>query len=52
MTKEEEVRWTQRFVNFAFTQLSAAVELASQWELSILEEQGLIQSFEYTHELA
>ncbi len=50
----KDVRWIQRFNNFvkAFTQLKEAVELAEQRQLSKLEEQGLIQAFEYTHELA
>ncbi len=49
-----DVRWKQRFNNFskAFQTLAAAVELARSRELSNLEEQGLIQSFEFTHELA
>jgi nucleotidyltransferase substrate binding protein (TIGR01987 family) len=49
-----DVRWAQRFNNFrkAFSQLKAAVELAQQRPLSTLEGQGVIQSFEYTHELA
>ena len=47
-------RWVRRFNNFAkaFAQLQAAVELSRQRELSKLEQQGLIQAFEYTHELA
>lgn len=51
---EKDVRWLQRFNNFnkAFSQLSDAVQLAEQRELSKLEEQGLLQAFEYTHELA
>ena len=32
--------------------MKAAVELAAQRQLSELEQQGLIQGFEYTHELA
>ena len=49
-----DIRWIQRFNNFgkAFSQLEAAVSLAQQRPLSNLEEQGLIQAFEYTHELA
>ena len=49
-----DIRWRQRFDNFkkAFRQLREAVELAKQRELTQLEEQGLIQAFEYTHELA
>ena len=52
--KTQDVRWTQRFNNFskAFAQLTEAVELSKQRRLSKLEEQGLIQAFEYTHELA
>jgi nucleotidyltransferase substrate binding protein (TIGR01987 family) len=50
----QDIRWIQRFSNFnkAFAQLSAAVELSQTRSLSKLEEQGLIQAFEYTHELA
>jgi len=49
-----DVRWMQRFAHFrkAFAQLQEAVELSEQRELSKLEQQGLIQAFEYTHELA
>ncbi len=49
-----DIRWIQRFNNFnkAFIQLTEAVELAKQRALSNLEQQGLIQAFEYTHELA
>lgn len=49
-----DVRWKQRLSNFkpAFLQLKNAVELAKSRELSELEKQGLIQSFEFTHELA
>lgn len=50
----EDIRWKQRFNNFskALQTLQRAVELAGQRELSELEEQGLIQGFEFTHELA
>ena len=50
----QDVRWIQRFDNFnhAFAQLSDAVKLTKERELSQLEKQGLIQAFEYTHELA
>lgn len=49
-----DIRWRQRAQNFrkAFARLSNATALAQQRELSELEEQGLIQSFEFTHELA
>lgn len=47
-------RWAQRADNFAraLAQLREAVALANTRELSQLEAQGLIQGFEYTHELA
>lgn len=50
----KDIRWIQRFNNFikAFAQLKGAVELREERELSKLEEQGLVQAFEYTHELA
>jgi len=50
----EDIRWKQRFDNFgrAFQSLRRAVELARQRELSELEKQGLVQGFEFTHELA
>lgn len=49
-----DIRWRQRFDNFqrAFARLSGASVLAKQRELSDLERQGLIQAFEFTHELA
>jgi nucleotidyltransferase substrate binding protein (TIGR01987 family) len=52
--KNQEVRWIQRANSFgrAFSRLEAAVKLTEQRELSDLETQGLIQGFEYTHELA
>ena len=50
----QDIRWKQRFSNYtrAFQSLTEAVELSQQRELSSLEQQGLIQSFEFTHELA
>ncbi len=52
MTKD--IRWIQRFDNYkrGLQQLSDAVELSRQRNLTDLEAQGLIQAFEYTHELA
>ena len=49
-----DIRWKQRFNNYlkAFQTLIEAAELAHSRELSKLEQQGLIQSFEFTHELA
>jgi nucleotidyltransferase substrate binding protein (TIGR01987 family) len=51
---DEDIRWIQRSNHFAkaLSQLKDAVELSRQRSLSKLEEQGLIQAFEYTHELA
>ena len=50
----EDIRWKQRFDNFirALQTLRSAVELSRQHDLSELEQQGLIQGFEFTHELA
>lgn len=49
-----DIRWKQRFNNYlkAFQTLIEAVELAQTRALSKLEQQGLIQGFEFTHELA
>ena len=49
-----DIRWKQRFQNFtyAFAQLQTGVETAKVRTLNDLEQQGLIQAFEYTHELA
>jgi len=50
----DDIRWKQRFSNFlrAYGYLSGAVELSRTRELTKLEQQGLIQAFEFTHELA
>ncbi|MFP4316681.1 MAG: nucleotidyltransferase substrate binding protein [Desulfovibrionales bacterium] len=50
----EDIRWKQRFDNYqrALGRLEEAVELSHERKLSDLEEQGLIQGFEFTHELA
>jgi nucleotidyltransferase substrate binding protein (TIGR01987 family) len=49
-----DIRWKQRFDNFckAFSELKEGLELANDRALSKLEQQGVIQGFEYTHELA
>lgn len=54
MQKNADIRWQQRFMNYekAFAQLLSAVHLSKQRTLSDLEKQGLIQGFEFTHELA
>ena len=51
---DPDIRWIQRFQNFtkALETLRRAVTLSEQRALSELEEQGLIQEFEFTHELA
>ncbi|MCK5035441.1 MAG: nucleotidyltransferase substrate binding protein, partial [Candidatus Sabulitectum sp.] len=47
----EDVRWKQRFANYrkALKQMKRFID---KGDLSELEEQGLIKSFEYTFELA
>lgn len=49
-----DIRWKQRFNNYlrAFQTLGRGVDVARTRALSELEQQGLIQSFEFTHELA
>lgn len=50
----KDVRWQQRLQNYqqAKAALGRGVALASSRTLSELEQQGLIQAFEFTHELA
>lgn len=47
----QDIRWKQRFANYtkALAQLGKFIE---KGELNELEEQGIIQAFEYTYELA
>ena len=49
-----DIRWRQRSSNYrrALARLGEAVELSGQRSLSDLERQGLIQAFEFTHELS
>lgn len=56
---EKDIRWVQRFSNYrkALRRLDEAIEIVSckaDWAESIddLLQEGLIQRFEYTHELA
>jgi nucleotidyltransferase substrate binding protein (TIGR01987 family) len=51
---KSDVRWMQRLQNYltALSRLTAAVVLANQRALTDLEQQGVVQSFEFTHELA
>lgn len=54
MAEESDIRWIQRFDSYtrALEQLKQAVELRKERPLSELEQQGMIQAFEFTHELA
>lgn len=49
-----DIRWQQRLSNLkkAFAEFDDAVKISQTRDYSKLEKQGLIQSFEYTHELA
>lgn len=49
-----DIRWQQRLANYAkaLEQLGNAVATSQQRTLTELEKQGLIQAFEFTHELA
>jgi nucleotidyltransferase substrate binding protein (TIGR01987 family) len=50
----DDIRWIQRFHNFqnALKTLEEGIELSHKRELSKLEKQGIIQGFEFTHELS
>ena len=50
----DDIRWQQRLSNYrrASARLQDAVALRETRPLSDLEQQGLIQAFEFTHELA
>lgn len=54
-----DIRWIQRFKNYrkALARLTQAVEIVGEkihWEIEVdnLLKEGLVQRFEYTHELA
>ena len=49
-----DIRWKQRLDNYgkAFHELKEGLEIAETRPLTKLEKQGIIQGFEYTHELA
>lgn len=53
-SSKDDVRWKQRLQSFsaALRQLAKAVALRRTRDLSELEQQGLIQAFEFTHEMA
>ena len=50
----EDIRWHQRLSNFnlALNELTEAIEIQKSRPFTKLEEQGLIQAFEYNYELA
>ena len=57
--EEKDIRWIQRFSNYrrALAKFNQAIEIVTDqadWveEVDDLLEEGLIQRFEYTHELA
>ncbi len=54
MLNSPDVRWIQRLNNYqtALRRLQNAVELSQTRPLTELEGQGLIQAFEFTHELS
>ncbi len=54
MENSKDIRWIQRLSNYnkALQTLSDAVALNEERTLTNLEKQGLIQAFEFTHELA
>ena len=51
---DADIRWLQRLENYerALATLERALILAASRQLSELEQQGLIQAFEFTHELS
>ena len=49
--EDKDVRWVQRFSNYKKAMLQLK-KFIVKGELNELEEQGLIQSFEYTYDLA
>ena len=51
---QEDIRWKQRFQSYkdAFSRLENAVKLGEERALSELEQQGLVQAFEFTHEFS
>lgn len=50
----KDIRWIQRFENYkkALARLTDAIRLQEERKLSDLEEQGLIQAFEFTFDMA
>ena len=54
MADADDVRWLQRLENYerALAALERALTLAASRPLIELEQLGLIQTFEFTHELS
>ncbi|MCX8505125.1 MAG: nucleotidyltransferase substrate binding protein [Alphaproteobacteria bacterium] len=54
MSENQDIRWRQRFNNYqrAYRTLEEIYDLSQQRGLSKIEGKGLIQTFEYTHELS
>ena len=59
MAEDKDIRWIQRLNNYrkALNRLTQAVrivagQMGSEEEIDDLLKEGLIQRFEYTHELA
>ena len=54
MNNGNEIRWQQRYENFsmAIALLGEALEAKPIGEYSRLEQEGIVQRFEYTFELA
>lgn len=50
----KDIRWIQRFHNYrkALARLNEAIALSEERDLSDLEQQGLIQGFEFTFDMA
>lgn len=51
ISKEPDIRWQQRFNNYKRA-LSQLTKFMKHTKLNEMEEQGLIQAFEYTCKLA
>ena len=51
MIENNDVRWKQRFSNYCKA-LNQLQKFVNKGDLNELEQQGLIQAFEYTYELA
>ncbi len=51
---KQDIRWVQRLNNYekALNSLLKDIELATERNLSDIEQRGLIQAFEYTYELS